>query len=291
MKYILDTDIGTDVDDAFALIVLVKMARKNLFGVVTTNGPTLLRAYAAKTLLRKSFNNNIPVFEGKSSPLSLERGNFVTGKEVDCVEFSGKIFSKQDLLFKINNVKDQSLTLICTGPLTTAAWLLSVKNVKPKIACIFIMGGALSDPTIPRLEHNFVSDPLSVKRVFQSSVPIFLLPLNFTLQFPLHQKVWKLLKNNSSATGKLLTHWGNNWLETTTQFSNKDKILKNKIYLHDPLTCMAALQPNLFEWKNVLIAINSSGVLTAGKGFSISIASDVNIHVIRIIDSCINNIN
>ena len=72
-KLILDTDIGTDVDDALALAVLLGSKDIDLLGITTVYGDTKLRAQIAmhlSTLARRA----VPTYAGLEKTIS--------GKEV-----------------------------------------------------------------------------------------------------------------------------------------------------------------------------------------------------------------
>src|SRR3954469_3554736 len=63
IKVIFDTDIGDDVDDAFALALLVSRPEVNLLGVTTAWGDTALRARLTARLLA-SGHSSIPIYAG-----------------------------------------------------------------------------------------------------------------------------------------------------------------------------------------------------------------------------------
>ena len=79
-KFLLDTDIGSDVDDAFALLALLKLVPERLIGVTTAYGCAELRAKIAKKLIETT-GHNIPVVAGESSPLSSPQPIHLTGRE------------------------------------------------------------------------------------------------------------------------------------------------------------------------------------------------------------------
>jgi len=64
-KLILDTDIGSDVDDALALAVILGSEQINLLGITTVYGDTSLRAKIAMQLCQL-VNRSIPTFPGES---------------------------------------------------------------------------------------------------------------------------------------------------------------------------------------------------------------------------------
>src|SRR6266568_2512316 len=63
-KVIIDTDIGDDIDDAFALALALRSPELQILGVTTTFGDTELRARLASRLLSEAGRADIPVFAG-----------------------------------------------------------------------------------------------------------------------------------------------------------------------------------------------------------------------------------
>jgi len=52
IKLILDTNIGTDIDDAIALALAMRSPELDLIGVTTVNSDTALRARIARKLIQ-----------------------------------------------------------------------------------------------------------------------------------------------------------------------------------------------------------------------------------------------
>ena len=65
MKLILDTDIGTDVDDALALAFALRHPELDLRAVTTVSGDTVRRARIAKKLLLLAGRDDIEVAAGE----------------------------------------------------------------------------------------------------------------------------------------------------------------------------------------------------------------------------------
>ena len=67
---IIDTDIGDDIDDAFALGLLLHSPDTNLLGITTAFGDTELRARLVDRYLAAVGRRDIPVFAGAATPAS-----------------------------------------------------------------------------------------------------------------------------------------------------------------------------------------------------------------------------
>src|SRR4051794_12385866 len=76
LPLLLDTDIGTDIDDAYALLLAATSPELALQAVTTVNGNTVLRAAIARCLLRHVACDQIPVTAGASDAITpgIERG-------------------------------------------------------------------------------------------------------------------------------------------------------------------------------------------------------------------------
>ena len=68
---ILDTDIGTDVDDAMALALALASPELEIVGITVVHGDAPLRARIARKLLEFAGRTEIPVVAGLSLPLAM----------------------------------------------------------------------------------------------------------------------------------------------------------------------------------------------------------------------------
>src|SRR5207302_5353955 len=66
-RVIIDTDIGDDVDDAFAVALALRSPELQILGITTTFGDTETRAKLLDRLLGETGYPNIPVAAGAAS--------------------------------------------------------------------------------------------------------------------------------------------------------------------------------------------------------------------------------
>src|SRR5262245_66056388 len=66
-KVILDTDIGDDIDDAWALAFILAHRNFDLLGVTITHGNTPARAPIEATLLHITTRDSVPVAVGRKT--------------------------------------------------------------------------------------------------------------------------------------------------------------------------------------------------------------------------------
>ncbi|MCP4167729.1 MAG: hypothetical protein GY759_17815 [Chloroflexi bacterium] len=173
---ILDTDVGTDVDDAFAIAMAARTPALKLEAVTTVYGDVALRARMARKLLDLLDRPAIPVAMGTANPIT-------SGKEVYWGGWEGDGFLSAedeslaldprngvDLICDLLETASEPITLVAIGPLTNIATvLLQRPDLKPAIDEIICMAGAI----VPGEEEwNVQCDPEAARIVFQSGLTI-----------------------------------------------------------------------------------------------------------------------
>jgi inosine-uridine nucleoside N-ribohydrolase len=252
-KIIIDTDIGDDVDDAFALALAVKSPELQVLGVMTTFGDTEARAKIADRFLGEAGQAEIPVLAGKATatknPMSQrkygEGGHFAKASHGDAVEF---------LLEQIRKYPGE-ITLLAIGPLMNvgAAIDQDVATFR-KLKRVVLMGGSIrrgygdlgyTAPVPPMPEWNILNDVGSAQKLFAAGVPLFVMPLDST-QLKLDEvKRAFLFSQGTAVTDQLavLYHlWGQ---ETPTLF--------------DPMTVVFVLRPELCPVQGMHIRVDEKG--------------------------------
>lgn len=176
-KLILDTDIGSDVDDALALAVILGSEQINLLGITTVYGDTSLRAKIAMQLCQL-VNRSIPTFPGESEALS-GRKTWLSGNEgkgfLNLHSFQVSSTNAIDFMIETINNLPNEVDILAIGPLTNIALAISKSpNFAERIKHLWIMGG---DFTQVKVEHNFKCDVTAAKLVLESDIPISILDL------------------------------------------------------------------------------------------------------------------
>ncbi len=265
MKVILDTDIGDDIDDAFALAYLLSSPEIELLGVTTVFRNSAQRARMAKYLI-KTFDKDIPVHAGIDNPikqnpedlLSMEVKSKIkydkNGKY--CIPQYEEIYDKEEyegddaVDFIISEIeKYPNQVILCViGPETNIAAVINKRpDLIPLIKEIRIMGGAIGD-TINYPEWNIVCDPESAKIVYKSGVKIYATGCNVTLQCPLSDENIALLKSIESNKLSVLVNMMNKWLE---HYSFTRPVL------HDPLAVSTLIEDFVvFKKKKMKVIID-----------------------------------
>jgi len=202
-KVILDTDIGGDIDDAFALVLAINSPELEVVGVCIENSIDG-RGKIAQKILHLAHRDDIPVVEGLPVPGWGREPPPQLRWATDYTETKPYLSGAVD--FIINKVKEypDEITLVCYGPLTNvAAALQKNPEVKNMVKEIVLMGGVVSSSSV---EFNIESDPQAAKIVFDSSAPITMVGLDVTSRVKLQkQNIEKIRATHTPLTDALFS--------------------------------------------------------------------------------------
>jgi len=254
---ILDTDIGTDIDDAFALALIINSPELELLGVTTVAGDTQARARLAAKLLWEAGGawRNVPVYAGQpGKPQPIEQTRWANGFASPALHMSGAV----DFLKTEISRRPGRITIIAIGELTNVAALLkSDPSMAKKIKLIAMMGGSIErgygPDSNPEAEWNIKSNPEAAQTVFSSGVPLLMAPLDVTAMLQLdaaaRRRVFTHLTPLTNALTILYHLWGN---ETPTLF--------------DPMSVAMLIDPSICETQQLAIEVDAQGFTRVAEG-------------------------
>ncbi len=186
---IFDTDIGTDIDDAYALAAIVSSPEIELIGVTTVSSDAVARARLAAKLLDVAGGrwSAVPVYAGISTPAQyMKQVEWAANFTSKSLHESGAVeFMRREI-----NRRPGRITLVAVGELTNVAALLdSEPGIAKKIHAIALMGGAVyrgyAPGSKPEPEWNIKSNARAARTVFTSGVPLLVAPLDSTADLKL----------------------------------------------------------------------------------------------------------
>jgi len=184
---ILDTDVGTDIDDAFAIVLALKSPELQIKGISTVYGDVNLRAKIVLKILKLAGREDIPVAAGFGKPITnkeiywagWEGKGFLTSRDENLVPTSKDVV---DFISRKLQSATSKISLITIGPLTNIALLIQRKpELMSKIEEIIVMGGKLEPQKHgfkTPWDHNLNCDPRATEIVFTSKMPIILATFN-----------------------------------------------------------------------------------------------------------------
>jgi len=168
----------------------------------------------------------------------------------------GRGRKSEALIMDCLNHSRNPVTVVSTGPLTNLAKVFeSAPDLKSKVDEIVIMGGALNVPgnveeetSDGSAEWNMYSDPLAVKAIFDTGLPIRLVPLDLTNQLPVTREfLARLEEQTDKYRASLLA--AKLW-----------SLVKGfEYYFWDTVTAAAVIAPSLFSFKELKVDISTQG--------------------------------
>ena len=270
-KVILDTDIGTDVDDLLTLALLLASPEVELLGVSAAYGDTRTRAKMVHRVLELAGRTDIPVAYGDPQTLHKNRPIFWPGHEgknagVDTIPDS--VLSGQgsvELILEAVRAHPGEVVICAIAPLVNLAQaILRDPQTMRQVKGVYLMGGTfcLENPNLsfPTVEHNFRCDPEAARVVFDSNLPVTLFPLDVTLKTPFTRDDLERLRAAQYPLNNLVTREVEDWLLWIKAHFGRDYC-----HLHDPLTAAAILDPAIVTRSvPTALKIECTGEFTAG---------------------------
>src|SRR4051812_31651749 len=179
-KVIIDTDIGDDIDDAFALALALRSPEVQILGISTAFGDTETRAKLVDRMLGETGRQDIPVAVGAatSAPNTLSQRRYGEGSHYARASHPSAVGFILDQIRR----NPGEITLVCIGPLVNVGAMIDKEaRTFRKLKRVVIMGGSVDrgygDPygpaTPPEPEWNIKNDIPSAQKLFSSGVPLY----------------------------------------------------------------------------------------------------------------------
>lgn len=241
-KIIIDTDIGDDVDDAFAIVLALRSPELEILGITTTFGDTETRAKLVDRLLGEVNRLDIPVAIGTPTPTPANN-HFTQRRYAEGAHFARVSHPKavDFILEQIRRYPGQ-ITLVAIGPLMNVGAVIDKDpETFRKLRRVVLMGGSIyrgyGDTGYfpshgPQAEWNIVNDIPSAQKLFSSGVPLYVMPLDST-QLKLDEVRREILFRSDTPLTDALTLLYHEWgQETPTLFD-----VMTVAYILNPKLC------------------------------------------------------
>ncbi len=178
IKILLDTDIGTDIDDAVCLAYLLSQPKCELLGITTVTGEPEKRAMIASALCRAA-GKAVPIYPGVGQPLLIPQYQPEARQAValDCWPHDTVFPRGEAIDFMRRTIREHpgEITLLMVGPLTNVGLLFAVDPEIPRfLKGLVMMCGLFSNRMAgvgPR-EWNAYGDPHTTAIVYRAPVAI-----------------------------------------------------------------------------------------------------------------------
>lgn len=246
---LLDTDIGSDIDDAVCLSYLLRQPQCELLGITTVTGEPQKRAALADAVCRAAGRTDIPIHSGTDAPL------LVRPRQTHCPqanilprfphrnpeEFPPN--TAVDFLRQQINARPGEITLLAIGPMTNLGLLFALDPEIPrKLKRLVLMCGMFfhQNPILwpCHNEWNAKLDPHATAMVYRAMVADHLsvgIDVTTRCKMPSDLCVQKFrdIGGPLAVVAAATEIWGSDHKTVT---------------FHDPLTAAAIFNPSLCQY-------------------------------------------
>lgn len=273
---IIDTDIGDDIDDAFALAIALQDPRLEVLGITTAWGDTRTRVLLVRRLLATLGRSNIVVAQG---PATRNTATFTQKKWAEGASDTTPAPDALEYLRDEVRRRPGEITLIALAPLSNIDALSQHDpDALRKLKQVVMMGGSIYagynkggaiPVSEPMPEWNVLSAPHGLTVLLDSRVPIRMFPLDSTqLKFDevRRDRLFAYGSPASDALTLLYHQWRlfNDWGQLTPT-------------LFDAVPVVALLEPSTCPLTRLRISVDE-------KGYTRPILGDPNVSVCLVVD-------
>jgi purine nucleosidase len=272
-RIIIDTDPG--IDDSLAFLLALASPEIKLEALTTTQGNVTLEKATRNALavLELAHASDTPVALGSVLPLVQPLPAFKTVHGISGIgnsnlpEPKAKPVAGHAVNYLIERVlaEPNEISIFPIGPLTNIAMAI---RKEPKFAKavkqLVIMGGAILENgnITPLAEFNIYVDPHAAHIVFHSGIPITLIPLDVTHKCLLKLEHLERLMKISSPISRFIKEATEVYLKLSLERGFEGSAL------HDPLTLVTIIAPDLLTLKEYYVDVDISGGVSMGKTFA-----------------------
>jgi purine nucleosidase len=277
---LLDTDIGTNVDDALALTYLLRQPRCELAGITTVTVDVNKRAACAEVVCRAAGRPDVLIHCGCSDPLPPGPGQPGVPLYDAIRDYAHRLdrpaHTAIDFLRQSIRARPGEITLLTIGPLTNVAILFALDPEIPSLVAGMVSMAGVYFPHPRAVETNCRVDPIAAAVVFAARVPRHVcvgLDVTSRCALPADEGLRKIEAFRIAPLTAMAAHWAAG---------------RSAIAFHDPLAAAVVFHPRLCRHAGgrVHVALDAAGQppgrttfspATAGPGPTHRIATDVDV--------------
>ena len=260
---ILDTDICDDIDDTWALAMLLQSPEFDVKLITTAVGDTTARTKVVAKILQTAGRTDIPIGTGVAI------GDMKTGhrqdswvKDFDLSKYPGKIYQDgvQAIIDTIMN-STEPITIISTGPLSNiAAALEREPNIAKKARFVGMQGSirrGYGEKSKPQKEYNVVSFIKASRMVFTADWDMTITPLDTCAMVSLDGEDYKkVLDCNSPITNAVIENY-RVWAKSGN--INEAQVGSRSSTLFDTVAIYLAMKRDFVEMEKLGIRVTDDG--------------------------------
>jgi purine nucleosidase len=255
-KVLLDTDIGSDIDDAVCLAYLLAHPECDLLGITTVSGQPIERAQLASALCKVA-GKDVPIYPGTAEPLLIPQRQTRARQSAALPRWphQREFPQGQAIEFLRQTIRNNpgEVTLLAIGPMTNVALLFATDPEIPALLkSLVLMCGKFTHklPNAGPREWNALLDPHATAMVYRARVAQHRsIGLDVTCQVTMHAN--EVRERFKAPLLRPVLDFAELWFEQHSMMT-----------FHDPLAAATIFEPNVcgFTAGTVEVEITSTGM-------------------------------
>lgn len=254
---LLDTDIGSDIDDAVCLAYLLRQSRCDLLGITTSTGDTAQRASLAALICEAADKPDIPIHRGSTGPLMNGPGqpNVPQYEAIRDKPHRSDFGAPSAVSFLQRTIRDRpnEITLLAIGPMTNLGLLFSMDPEIPSLLkelvlmCGVFTSGNGHGPAAR--EWNALVDPTATAMTYAARPPRFTsIGLDVTTKCVLPADECRERFHKAGGPLEIVANMAEVWFRG-----------RHAITFHDPLASAVIFEPDLCGYADGEVTVHPSG--------------------------------
>jgi purine nucleosidase len=246
-KVLLDTDIGSDIDDAVCLAYLLSQPECELLGITTVTGEAVRRAQMASALCKLA-GRDIPIYPGAERPLLVPQlqPEAPQAAMLDRWPHQEGFPASEAVDFLRQTIRQHpgEVTLLGIGPLTNIALLFALDPEIPSLLKrLVLMCGVFFSPKLDAREWNAMLDPHATAIVYRAEPP---------LHRSIGLDVTEQVRMDAAAVRQQFAH---SLLAPVLDFAEVWFKGRPEITFHDPLAAATLFDENICAYQSGLVDV------------------------------------
>jgi inosine-uridine nucleoside N-ribohydrolase len=253
---IFDTDIGGDVDDAWALSFLLACPELDVKLIVSDSGDTVKKAQLVAKFLKCAGREDIPIGIG------LNRSGGTVPQDTSLDGYTGKVYvdGVGALIDTIMN-SEQPITLIATGPVPNLELALEREGRIVDNARLVVMGGCIGrqeegEPGFP--ENNVVKNSKAARKAYGAGWDVTMTPLDTAGKVRLEGEDYARVRDSDSPVARMVMEQYYAWNKRQTVHFRD--VTRTSSILWDTGAIYLAFDESFCRMRDIRLIVTDDGI-------------------------------
>ncbi len=254
---ILDTDIGGDVDDVWALSFLLASPELDLKLIVSDSGNTVEKGKIIAEILQVAGRDDTPIGIGVKGTA------VVDAREVSWAEsYRGEVHPDgvQALIDTIMS-SEKPITLIAIGPVPNLALALEREPRIVDHARLVVMGGCIGRQEAGEAgfpEHNVVQNPQAAQKAYGAEWDVTMTPIDTAGKVVLQGEHYALVRDAQNPLARRLMEHYHTWNRKQTVHARD--VARTSSILWDTVAVYLAFDESYCRMRDIRLRVTPDGI-------------------------------